>query len=65
MCIREKYENSSSYLPYRGTEDTASPSLPRVRSKPVQLHPWFLGSAASSTFATRGLILGFEGEVLA
>ena len=38
----------------RFREDTASPSLPRVRGKPVQLHPWRLGSAASSTFATIG-----------
>jgi len=42
------------YLPFGKAEDTPSPSLPRVRGKVLQLHPWRLGSTASSTFATLG-----------
>ena len=56
VCNREKHKYSSSYLPYRKGGDTASPSLSRARGKPVQLHPWSLGSAASSPFETIGYI---------
>ena len=51
----ETSEKLPFYLPFGKAEDTPSPSLPRVRGKVLQLHPWRLRSGASSTFATLGL----------
>ena len=53
----EKSETQPSYLPFGRAEDTASPSLSRVRGKVLQLHPRRLVSVASSTFATLGCIV--------
>ena len=51
----ETSEKLPFYLPFGKAEDTPSPSLPRVRGKVLQLHPWRLRSGASSTFAALGL----------
>jgi len=45
---------SSFYLPFGKADDTPSPSLSRTRSSSLRLHPWRLGSGASSTFAQLG-----------
>jgi len=45
-------EKQPCYLPYGKADGTASLSLSRACGKLLQLHPWRLGSAAPSTFAT-------------
>ncbi len=46
----ETSEKLPFYLPFGKAEDTPSPSLPRVRGKVLQLHPWRLRSGESSDF---------------
>ncbi len=53
----ETSEKLPFYLPFGKVVDTPSPSLPRLRGKVLQLHPWRLRSGASSTFATLGISL--------
>jgi len=43
-------EKQPFYLPFGKAEYTPSPSLPRVRGKVLQLHPWRLRSGESSDF---------------
>jgi len=45
-------EKQPCYLPCGKADGTASPALSRACSKLLQLHPWCLGSATPSTFAS-------------
>ena len=52
----QKTLSLSCFLPFGKAEDTESPSLSRIRGSLLQLQPRRLGSPATSTFATSGLI---------
>jgi hypothetical protein len=52
--IENKLKNQPCFLPSRKAEDTASPSLSRIRGKVLQLHPFRPRFTASSTFITIG-----------